>query len=466
MKLSDIPTDLSKIQAVDYSAIGWDKNLERGILRLLGREKEIDFQELQEKKRQQKRILLIAIISVIALLTSAFVIFFIRRSNSEEAIFPAEQELYAQATELENTGEYLAAYDIYTQILNYQDSRERIKAILDQYDGFYQTQDGQFSIRFNIKNSDSLSLEMSSVTQSGVVKADVSGIWNGSKNTYSFSDSRSNSGTVSITLKNDGFEIVIQMTDVVDTASIGDRTVTFLVSQKTDEQSRIQITKDLLLSWIQTPTTAEDIRSLGFTLEKDDNAAISIGGGVMQKASKYRIADADVQLFLYAHDTSDEELFYDQEKSTDVPIVCAISAPAEYVLEDKIGQKAEAFVRDGVLFAPGGTGIYIDWIYPDVCLSFGDDSLAYSPEGKITANTCVGILSSKIVGKTFFMKTVALHTAGLFLTNKTEETDSYCLFETLSIYDPENGDWSVTTCKMDKSTYKIIAIETKSAENK
>ena len=74
VKPSDIPRELSKIQALDYSSIGWEKDLEKGILRVLGREKEIDLRETHNKSKRNRGILIGVGIAII-LIAVAFLAF-------------------------------------------------------------------------------------------------------------------------------------------------------------------------------------------------------------------------------------------------------------------------------------------------------------------------------------------------------------------------------------------------------
>ena len=78
------------------------------------------------------------------------------------------------------------------------------------------------------------------------------------------------------------------------------------IVDKTDEPKDLQVTNAMLLSWLQTPTTKEDITSLGFGLEKVNNRPMSAGGAYLSKADLYRISNTDIQLFFYAKDLSSE----------------------------------------------------------------------------------------------------------------------------------------------------------------
>lgn len=71
VKPGEIPKTLSKIQAVNYATIGWDKDLVNSLYHLLGREKELDTGTLYMKHRRKKLVVfgivtvLLAILSVI-----------------------------------------------------------------------------------------------------------------------------------------------------------------------------------------------------------------------------------------------------------------------------------------------------------------------------------------------------------------------------------------------------------------
>ncbi|MBP3626516.1 MAG: TIR domain-containing protein [Clostridia bacterium] len=448
VKPSDIPRELSKIQALDYSSIGWEKDLERGILRVLGREKEIDLRETHNKSKRNRGILIGVGIAII-LIAVAFLAFlhFNKPEEPQNSAPQTNQQMYENAQSLANAGSYLEAVDIYSEILDYKDSQEQIKSIFDRYDGYYQTGNQQFSIYFNIKDADMLTFEMTTVSNEGIAKATINSVWEGTKNTYSFTDSTSKNGTVTIVLKNDEISVTVEMEKTEETISIGNQNITFKLADKTDAPAVLQVTTEMLMSWIQTPTTAEDIAAFGFEIEKSsDTSAITIGGGVMQEAGLYKINNTDIQILLSARNISKQEVFYDYGESTDTQIVCAVFAPAEYLIPKKVNSQAKPFIDNDIFFAPGGNGMNFDWTGIDVGLSFGGDNFDYSPNGTIKSNTYVGAVCKKIVGRDFFVRTVILHTDQIPIGEMIEETDTHYVYA--HAYDD-------VAYKIEKKSYKI-----------
>ncbi len=134
-------------------------------------------------------------------------------------------------------------------------------------------------------------------------------------------------------------------------------------------------------------------------------------------------------------------------ESTDTQIVCAVFAPAEYLIPKKVNSEAKPFIDNDIFFAPGGNGMNFDWTGIDVGLSFGGDNFDYSPNGTIKSNTYVGAVCKKIVGRDFFVRTVILHTDQIPIGEMIEETDTHYVYA--HAYDD-------VAYKIEKKSYKIL----------
>lgn len=454
IKASEIPNELSKIQALDFSSIGWENDLESAVFRILGREKELDLLNCSKRSKKIRNVILSVVAGILLLTMCAFGVLYLNNlKKSDEPVQQSNQEIYNNAQNLLVNKRYLEAYDLFSSILDYKDSKQQVETILNRYDGYYQTSDKKFSINFDIKNATELLLEMSTESLNGTSKANIEGVWSGKEQTYSFTDTFGNVGVVTITLKNEAISIVVQMEKTGDFASIGNQNVEFKLSDKTDKPAILQVTSELLLSWLKTPTTADDITSLGFELERDNNSEITAGGGVLSNANLYRIANTDIQLFFYAKDLSNQKVLYENGGKGDKQIVCAVFANAEYLLPNKINNSCEVYIEDDTLFVPGGSLMEIDWGGTDIFIQFATRE-ELSSNKSIKVNTKVGAVCKKIVGNGFFVRNVLLH-------KKINEDDGYLysgpmILETTDGYVLSSGRGEAY--KINKKTYEIMEI--------
>ena len=464
IKPADIPPSLSKIQAIDYAAIGWESDLIKGVLRILGREAEIEQQEKKASSRKIKAIIIsiIAAICLIAIGILVFVNFNKDPQTKEESSELTDQQIYENAQELYNNDKFADALIEFVKIRDYKDSAQQIKTILNLYDGYYQTDDEKFSVYFNVLSDSEILLELTTVSDYGTADATVEGTWAGAKNTYSLTDTFANSGTVTLTLQNDGISILIEMEKTGEFASIGNQNATFKFTDKTDREQITRITGGLLMSWLKTPTTKETLVELGVI--EGLGGSITDGGGVIfYDAVHTLITDQNVTVLLADKDPNQDLIYDTNNAEKDFPqIVYAISAPAQYLIPDKVGTVQKAFVENDVLFVPNGDVREFDYAgLGNFIYIYENNPNSNSSDEIIQPDTPVAVIYREIVGNELFVRSVRQCVEiedKIEIDTKLYGSGATYLKEDDDAYIFSSHEQDCCMYKIDKKTFAIVEV--------
>ena len=352
--VSDIPNEISSIQALDYNRIAASADLVNGVLNALGRDKETDFMTISQKvdsekrKKRRKISIVISIICIIICIVGIVVGYSL-----------SDKGRYNKAMEHIENSEYADAIDILYNIQEYKDSKNQLEFLYQQYAGYYKDEKTNISMHMQFSDIQSATVDVSEVIDEKFVRLSESSKVNANNINADFVDSESNSGTLSIELKNDGIELSLVTEAKASEISFENAKVKFELDKKSDEPLRQNLDKEKLINYLRKPSTLSDISQAGYELE-------------IQKAEfgdpiTYRIKDTDIYLWvsyedietLKKNETSSEppELQYKED-----PLILGIEAPANIVAPDLVGKSGKSFVEDDILFVPSKLKA-ISWDY-------------------------------------------------------------------------------------------------------
>ena len=385
-----IPKSLSKIQAMSYSTIGWDKDLLKGVYNILGRDQTVDTSSLY--KRRKVRLLAICGI-IIAVAIIAVVVGLLFQSNStnedenstppvtEEKVEVTEEtnspttkpltqnEIYDNANELLNQGDLIGALELFSQIPDHPNSTNALKLIYAKYEGYYQSGDTTFYL--NISNNEGADAKLTILDGERIVNfTDTKEIVIDSIN-FEGIDNFHRAIQMEVTLTNDGLDVQLVIDSNESTAPIF-----FPLSEKSD-QPILQISKDTFLGWLKQTYTISKIRELGYNLVTRTDLYHDTG-------AICSIENFDIEIVLIFLPNESGEL-----------ALCGASIPAEYIAPDMIGKKALPNCANDIIYWPNfcyDTSMYagVGFINLDD-LSFAGDSV-YTKDKTVAPDTLIGVV--------------------------------------------------------------------------
>ena len=355
-----IPKTLSKIQAMSYSTIGWDKDLIKGVYNILGREQDVDTGSLYSRRKAKIIVVsIIAAVVAIAVTVAAWILLKpddvdrdsdVGISSTEETTEITnkpltQKEIYDNATELLNQGNFVEALELFAQIPDHPNSANMIEQIYSKYEGYYQNQ--TTTIHLNVTNNISANVEMRITSEVGVTTITATAQIVGPDISCTYVDNHKSAGNLELKLENMGLR-VIQQQDGAEKVELF-----FAFSQKTD-QPIVQIDSNALLTWLDQLTTYKQVKSYGYSLVNESNDSFGMGLG-----TRYcRIRDTDIYLAFLVEN-------YDDEVSDEDFFLHAIEAPATLIAPFLVG-KADAPAWDNnrlywpqykdELYSPNGIG--------------------------------------------------------------------------------------------------------------
>ena len=368
---SAIPQSVSKTQAINYTTIGWGKDLINGLYNLLGKEIAVDTNTLYRRK---KPLLVLGIISVLLLGLGIAAFFLLQRPNknaeathlettmSTETTESAEkpltpQELYNQAVFLVTQEKLIEALQLFLQIPDYPGSDNQIKLLYSKFEGYYKTDNVMLGLDItdNTQAEVSVTVLSDASTFSFVVTLPV----NGDTVSGTYRSRNNQTGTVELTLIDTG----VHLEYTVDGASTVTEAV-FSLAEKSDEPL-VVLDRETLLGWLDEGLSANEIRALGYDLEGVETQYLG-------EIVTYRIVNTDIYLTISSiHLGSESYLNYDFED------LIGIQAPASILTPSAIGQAATPYYEGDLYF------------WPDRGLIGSGDVLAYYKTSLSTGNSTI-----------------------------------------------------------------------------
>lgn len=377
-----IPNTLSKIQAVNYSTIGWDKDLAKGIYNLLGRKQDVDTKSLYTRSKVSI-VIIGAIILLLAGIIAASLWLLLPTSEPsgntdslgingaigeedtketedptvEPTVKPLTQkEIYDNANELLSQDDLIGALELFSQIPDYPNSANMIKKIYSNYEGYYLNDAN--SLYLDITDNISAAVEVSiaqasnksrfSLTTS--VACDiVEGV---------FQDNLQQIGKITLKLENAGISLHCSVDGKDNNTELF-----FKLSERSDKPLNT-IDVETLLSLLKKKTTISQARTMGFEITGYENW--------QNRFVRCMIKDTDIHL----NASVIENEIYE------------IGAPAEVIASSYIGKKCAYFFKGDFLYL-----VNYDYYEGDFCVYGGVNLL--SSKSVIEKDTPILVTSKK-----------------------------------------------------------------------
>lgn len=353
-----LPPELNRVQALNLNSIGADVDLLNGILRLLGREKEINLESLHQRTVKRKKVaaIIFSLLLIIGVAATAVILLF-RESPAEPESEPVltSQEIYDNAQALMESGDYLGAADLLASISDFRNSTNLLNEIYNRYDGYYKNEDVSCSLYLNIIDSQSAEFIFEKSLDGKVVRVEETAVIVDNTISAKYIDSLSNEGDISLALLNDKVEIDVTTNIKAGNLYLGDIHVAFSLTQKTDRPMVKEVTKETILSWMTNLTYVEDLKTAGYELEYIDNS----GQYDESFGTQYKIANTNILIITTTEDlTKDTGQYSENPPMLDKDAIIAVIAPIDFIYPNKIGQSANVFCENEVVYVPNAINMF------------------------------------------------------------------------------------------------------------
>lgn len=371
-----LPSEIQKLQALNYNDIGAIEDLSKAVMNVLGREyASVNFIDEAERKKKLKKkritIASIVIAAVIVLSSLSFVLF-------SPHVLPANQYKYAQKM-VENK-QYLEAIDWFNKNPEYKSTQELLKKLYDEYDGVYISSDKKTMLELNILNGTSVDVTFSKNKGKSRFNLSSNTTVNQKIIDFNFKDSNGFLGKGTIELLNDGVKITLDYTD----KNKYDCEHKFTFEDKGDATEHDSGLREEILSFFnpdkypmeyEVPFVCrEELEKLGYKLARIDSEKIdnfyyatkndyeseylTIEGNGMNTESYAKDYEYLKNYrpnigFTYEMD-SEKGIIFEMETSgnySQTHSVYSVFGRASLLTPDKVGEKPEDFVENDVVFS-------------------------------------------------------------------------------------------------------------------
>lgn len=375
---SAIPKTLSKIQAMSYSTIGWDKDLIKGVYNLLGKEQDVDAGALYG--RRKKKIIIASIIASVILAATAVIGWLMLKpdhtndnanvsnpstesvSETTEKIL-SQKEIYDDANELLSQGDLIGALELFLQIPDHPDSANAIKLIYAKYEGYYQNESSLIHIEVidNVRAELILKIRMGDKVVNDEITSQIV---------------IDNIECTCMNSSNENWKIIVQLENtgiclkVTDASGVQLTEEKFLLSEKTSRPT-VQIDVETLLDWVDRGLTIDQLTELGYEISFERMTGRRGGDSI------YRIEYTDIRLTVLEFTIGNAS-------------ICGFSAPAEMVAPFMIGEDAMPLVKGDIVYWPNAHMTSL-W-FTDTGTWFN-----YAEEGIVLENTEIGITTRSVL---------------------------------------------------------------------
>ena len=328
-----IPKMFSAKQAVNYTTIGWEKDLIKGINRLLGKDEKEDKGTLYGNAFKKKIAIICATVIIFMAVATAFFLNAFEPggesvSIQEEQTTYSDREIFDLANKCYEDGDVIQALTYFCQIPEYSGSNHMIKQIYSKYEGFFQ-KDGHI---IHIEIIDNIYAEISLKINSdeGVTNINVNAEIDVNKVNCVYRDNNQESGNLEIGFEENGIKL-IQLSD----SESKERELFFELADRTDKPI-MEIDPDTLKCWLDENLTYKQIAEYGYDLEE---VAVLDRAGADRM---YKIQYTDIYLMIYG-------VYIDNDYDS---VLLGITAPAELILPSREGKSLEPVIIGDTLYCP------------------------------------------------------------------------------------------------------------------
>ena len=366
MNANNLPSELKQLQAVNYDTAGATVNLEKSILRTLGREQELDFVASSKKHTSRKKKAVIILSSILFALIVAFLSYIV---FATPYVLKSKKYMYAE-TALQQK-DYLKAINLFIDLRDYKDSNSKVTNIYNQYEGYYKSEDGINQLHFDIIDNTMVQIELIQRTEnSKIVRFSESAPIENNQVTMQFVDSQNNQGTAVIILENQGLHVQLHIDKKVQDPVISEGEMIFLLSSKSDKPLNA-LDAETLVFWLKNGVSINDLTLQGFEFEEFITHI-----RVTNDYAYTTIKDTNITLYW--------PLYYNPNDGTGIEMIenhldkalTSITAPARILSPEKIGAPFPPYMQDDIFYMPEGNGprgyyyySTTDTIQPDTMIS-------------------------------------------------------------------------------------------------
>jgi len=367
-----IPKELSKVQAVNYNNIGWEKDLINGLYNLLGKENKVDSAALYGEARKKKLILLFSVLGVLLIAAAVALILLLGGKDKPKEPKPeekkeqkkelTEKEIYEKAISLTEKEQYVEALALFAKIPDHPDCANKVALIYAKYEGYYQS--GDLSLYLDVGDDLSAKIDFTQNAQDRIFRISAEAAISQAVVKATYLDNLQKSGNATLTLENGGVRFVYQ----ADGAE-GSTECFFELASKTDSVI-VQIPGQTLISWLNEQLTPEQLQERGYEVELESFTDRAETDAI------YRVKDTDIQITMsYIKAPHDK------------PQVVGVSAPAYILAPDAVGKSTMPYMVGDLVYWPGGV-LYVEGgALPSMYTQWDGNAV----EEVISENTLIGV---------------------------------------------------------------------------
>lgn len=420
-----LPDELKKLQALNYDSVGSTVDLVKTVLKKLGRE-EAELETIRKESKKKKVILLSILAFLLVVAAVVFIVWFSQNKKPENDVsgenVSAEQtdtpeteepiqNRYERAVSLLESGNYIEALSELKQIREFRDSEDLIKTTYNKYSGYYQTGDLNSSLYLNIKDGKSAEIKFEQLSNGVRASFADTVLFDGNVIDLIFNDSFGKASKATITLDNRTISLIAKSNEEIAGEFVWDTDLTFNLSDRTDRPLEKEVTKEIIMQWMNKQTTLSEITQEGFIVESDGNI-YSFRNHEYPFISSFNIKNSNVKIICVQYDLKKmgEGFWYcmGQFEQTEDLIVYGVIAPAELLLSEKIGTEVvgrSIIVEEPYAYVPFSDRINVmgGWGGNYAFQFVEEEEYQYTNAiRKIEPNTGIGIASRVISGNDQF----------------------------------------------------------------
>ena len=388
MNANELPTGLKQLQAINYDTVGATADLIKTVLRILGKEQELDIRAISNKHMSRKKRTIIISLCTILILTlsiSAYVIF--------STPYVLKSKKYAYAENLKTQKSYLEAIDVYSSLGEYKNAKDVVNQIYDVYDGYYTKESEMLSLQLNIDKNYNTDISVIHIIDGNKFVINATAAINQNSIEFSFIDTQNNTGQSIIQLENDGLSLNVKMDDASQVAK--NLNVKFNFSEKTDVPLLKEIDAETMHQWLLAPQCESDFINAGYDL--------SVYGNVHRSTALIKkFANSDIYAAIF-HDLYLKEAGgLIEYQHIDDGAVLAFQGPASIICPEYIGAELlKPIITENIVYMP--ESIFLD-MGGRLGLSDGNNMSELiaenkSTNGRINSNTIVSVTSKQLIGE-------------------------------------------------------------------
>lgn len=400
MDASEIPKEISAIQALDYNKVGAEADLIKSLLNALGRTEEIDTIQFSDKANKKKKIIIGVSAGVIVLLAVLLYIIFgtnliLNRSGSEDTAAQSQAALYDEAMADIEADRYADAITALSQLKGYKDSDRQLQVVYEKYGGYYKDDASNTTLHLQMLQNYSASADITQRIDDKQIQITESSQFQATVLQFEFNDSENNQGTAKITLQNDAIVLSVETETANSDLCFDAANITFRLDEKSDKSFTRQMDAGTLLGFVKSKTTLGALKQQGY--EIDFVSPFYVGS---TSSYIYQIKNTEIYFAVFTYDISKSTEPDDTQTDVDDAIIFGVTAPASIVLSSYIGEIDDPVIEDDILYVPNGAFLSDD--ENDLPLTFG----APYKEEKIKDSSSVCFTSRFLLGSAYFEKLV------------------------------------------------------------